>query len=168
MHMASEVKDIYALSERFWAGETSLEEEARLRAFFSSHIYPADLEETATYFRSVANGRTHALPSSFDEEIMDRIAPRKQSASWIRWSFRIAATIIFLIGLVSIARWAFSPSGQLQPAIVHTKPQVDSEVTKAYEQTRSALLLLSSKMNRATATTAHFIEYEPQKDSITQ
>ena len=64
-------KYIEQLLERYWAAETSLEEESILRTFFSQKDIPADMEHLRPLFTDDAVGQT--LDDDFDARILQAI-----------------------------------------------------------------------------------------------
>ena len=64
-------KYIEQLLERYWAAETSLEEESILRTFFSQKDIPAEMEHLRPLFIDEAVGET--LDDDFDARIMQAI-----------------------------------------------------------------------------------------------
>ena len=64
-------KYIEQLLERYWAAETSLEEESILRTFFSQKEIPAEMEHLRPLFTDSAVGQT--LDDDFDARIMKAI-----------------------------------------------------------------------------------------------
>ena len=64
-------KYIEQLLERYWAAETSLEEESILRTFFSQKELPAKMEHLRPLFTDEAVGET--LDENFDARILQAI-----------------------------------------------------------------------------------------------
>lgn len=64
-------KYIEQLLERYWAAETSLEEESILRTFFSQKDIPAEMEHLRPLFTDEAVGET--LDDDFDARILAMI-----------------------------------------------------------------------------------------------
>ena len=64
-------KYIEQLLERYWAAETSFEEESILRTFFSQMNIPAEMEHLRPLFTDNAVGQT--LGDDFDARIMKAI-----------------------------------------------------------------------------------------------
>lgn len=67
-------KYIEQLLERYWAAETTLEEEGILRTFFSQKDIPAELEPYRTLFTyEMAESESHHLGEDFDARILAMI-----------------------------------------------------------------------------------------------
>ena len=73
-------KYIEQLLERYWAAETTLEEEGILRAFFSQKDIPAELEQYRDLFvYETKEAETHLLGDHFDERILAMIEEKPQT-----------------------------------------------------------------------------------------
>lgn len=73
-------KYIEQLLERYWAAETTLEEEGILRAFFSQREIPAELEQYRSLFSyEVAEADTHVLGEEFDARILAMMEEEPQT-----------------------------------------------------------------------------------------
>lgn len=98
-------KYIEQLLERYWAAETSLEEEDILRAFFSQKEIPAELEQYRTLFVYEATEKeSQMLGDDFDERILAMIeeVPHAVKAREIPFKVRLmplfkAAAIVAII-----------------------------------------------------------------------
>lgn len=98
---------IHQLIERFLQGETTLEEEQQLYAFFAQETIPSDLQAYAPFFRDLAT-----MPQSHD---VDAIAPTPTIAApeapaqkslftrYRRW-IAVAAAVLLL---VMVGRWGY-------------------------------------------------------------
>jgi len=73
-------KYIEQLLERYWAAETTLEEEGILRAFFSQKDIPAELEQYRALFTYEAEEvSAHHLGDDFDARILAMIEEESQT-----------------------------------------------------------------------------------------
>jgi hypothetical protein len=98
-------KYIEQLLERYWAAETSLEEEDILRAFFSQKEIPAELEQyRALFVYEVTEKESQMLGDDFDERIlaMTEEEPHAVKAREIPFKVRLmplfkAAAIVAII-----------------------------------------------------------------------
>ena len=66
-------KYIEQLIERYWAAETSVEEERILRDFFSQSDIPSHLRAEAEFFRAMDEESRMKLDDAFDERILSRV-----------------------------------------------------------------------------------------------
>ena len=98
-------KYIEQLLERYWAAETSLEEEGILRAFFSQKDIPAELEQYRDLFvYEMTEKESQMLGDDFDERILAMIEeqPRTVKAREIPFKKRLmplfkAAAVVAII-----------------------------------------------------------------------
>lgn len=73
-------KYIEQLLERYWAAETTLEEEGILRAFFSQKEIPAELEQyRALFIYEAEQTESHILGDDFDARILAMIEEEPQA-----------------------------------------------------------------------------------------
>ena len=107
-------KYINQLLERYWQCETTLQEEAILRAFFSQDDVPAELQQYKALF-TIQQDREPALGDDFDARILAMVGQQepKQKARVVSFThrlmplFRAAAVvaIILTIGNAAQAPW---------------------------------------------------------------
>lgn len=74
-------KYIEQLLERYWAAETTLEEEGILRAFFSQKDIPAELEQYRALFTFEAEETGARLGGDFDARILAMIEEEEPQAT---------------------------------------------------------------------------------------
>ena len=108
-------KYIEQLLERYWQGETTLQEEAILRAFFSQDDVPASLMKYKSLFDCGLQEET--LGDDFDARILDSIGEdeKEPKAKVVSWSsrlmplFKAAAVVAILltIGNAAQAPWNY-------------------------------------------------------------
>ena len=107
-------KYINQLLERYWQCETTLQEEAILRAFFSQDDVPAELQQYKALF-TIQQDNEQALGDDFDARILAMVGQQepKQKARVVSFThrlmplFRAAAVvaIILTIGNAAQAPW---------------------------------------------------------------
>ncbi|MEQ1744973.1 MAG: hypothetical protein ABMA02_06090 [Saprospiraceae bacterium] len=107
--------DIRSLLNRYWEGETTLEEERRLKAFFSNENIPEDLQRDAALFRALRAEQASRMP--------DKI--RVVRPGWRFWRYRAAAAAVVLLLVAGF--WI----GQKQPdpVITQNKPVEKTALT---------------------------------------
>ncbi|GAB3909806.1 hypothetical protein GCM10028803_48160 [Larkinella knui] len=91
-------QDIEKLLEKYYAGESTLEEEKQLRDFFRGASVPAHLEKQAGPFRYYAETRKEQPSLAFNQRLSDRLGSEGRVRSLITWSLRIAASLTLLAG----------------------------------------------------------------------
>lgn len=117
---------INQLLERYWSGETSLEEEKILRTFFSQEDVPAELLRYKDLFAYQATRENEeTLGEDFDRKLLSLIeGDRKPKARGIaltrrlRPLFRSAAIIAIFLTLGNAAQVSLNPDTPAQPTEV--------------------------------------------------
>ncbi|WP_109700170.1 hypothetical protein [Chitinophaga deserti] len=141
-----EYNDIRALLGKYWACESTEEEEEALRVFYAGHegALPADLQEAAPLFRYFHDcSDVPEMPELFT----DRPAPWDEPPAivrpiWQNW-MKYAAAVLVAGGLLySADSFRDKQSDELAFRDTYSDPKL------AYEQTQRALQLLSKNLNR--------------------
>lgn len=136
------------LLNKYWACETSLEEEQQLHEYFRINTVPAHLKETAALFHYFDENKNKSVnDASFDEKVMAKVntsVPKKSKVVQMVYnSMRIAAGV----AVVMVATWF------IRTEIRKTTPQamVDTydDPKLAFEETKKALLMISKSFGRA-------------------
>lgn len=143
------MKKINELLEKYYNGETSLDEESELKEFFNSNDIPADLSIHKAQFEFYeSEGKKDELNSGFDEKIVNEILSRKvfrfsdyYNATWFRVA-GIAAGFLLIFGLSFILYFS-NPVGKDNQITLSAEDQF------AYEQTIEALTKASKYINKA-------------------
>ncbi|GMT46255.1 MAG: hypothetical protein IEMM0006_2087 [bacterium] len=133
--------NVKALLERFYAGETSREEEISLREFFSRPDVPEELQAAKEHFLLLMQWQSESpLDDSFDEKIMHEAAtrskPEKYAISWYALA-GVAASVLLVLAL-----WLGN--------VLDTKsalPGTTNNPALAYTQTRTVLQIVSKNLN---------------------
>src|SRR3954465_1665860 len=102
--MLMESNNIQELLNRYWNAETTLEEEAQLRAYFSNKDLPEQFRETAALFRYFdLNKKKELSDETFNQNVLSKVKESKKGkvVSLLYNSMRIAAGISVLV----IAVW---------------------------------------------------------------
>jgi hypothetical protein len=137
-----------ALIEKYFNGETTLEEEAQLKAYFRNGEVDETLRQYAPLFRYLEQEKAQLLDSDFDQKLTARLqkgATVVGMRPWQRQLLRVAAVGILLAGLFLLF--------QRKPAshtAIHWEKYETQDPELAYEQTKEALRLLSSKLKRGS------------------
>ena len=127
-------KYIEQLLERYWQGETTLQEEAILRAFFSQDDVPASLMKYKSLFDCGLQEET--LGDDFDARILDSIGEdeKEPKANVVSWSsrlmplFKAAAVVAILltIGNAAQAPWNYGWDNPQDEYAKYRQQQVDT------------------------------------------
>jgi len=140
------LQEINRLLEKFFNGETSLEEEKQLRSFFSSREVPPKWQGMAEYFSFLREERTLNLGQpDFDSRLEESLAESRISRlfdlrrPWIYWAAGVAASILILVAVFV----KFDPfSGKISDT--YDNPEV------AYVQAKKILMFVSTQLNKGT------------------
>lgn len=107
-------KDIEQLLERYWQCETSIEEEAALRNFFSKEDVPAHLLRYKNLFVYQQVQQEVGLGEDFDVRILAEVEPTVVKAKRLTLTgrliplFKAAAVIAIILSLGNVAQHSFS------------------------------------------------------------
>lgn len=157
-------KDIEQLLQRYWAGDTSIPEEKMLKAYFAQE--PQYISEQFLPFRSLfvyfeAAATHNTLSENFDEQLLSQLSTsnngtggakirtlttRRGRGRMIRW-IGAAASVLLLIGagLWMLGEKPLSPAPERL-----TLEDLSPQERRAYEQTKLALIYVSTKLNQGT------------------
>ena len=125
-------KYIEQLLERYWEGETTLQEEAILRAFFSQEDVPASLMKYKSLFDCGLQEET--LSDDFDARILEQIGGDEPKAkivtlaSRLKPLFKAAAIVAILltIGNAAQAPWNYGWDNPQDEYAKYRQQQVDT------------------------------------------
>ena len=124
--MESQIEE---LLDKYWAGETSIEEERLLKEHFRKN---PSLTNEGTYFRALSGKQETSAGKRFAHP-----AKSRRKAQW-------SAAAVIVIGIMA-AVLVFQDARKQQQEFVVEDPQ------EAYEVTRKALLMVSSGLNEGKA-----------------
>jgi len=124
-------KYINQLLDRYWQGETTLEEEAILRTFFSQEGIPAELQQYAPLFRyEQSEPATDVLGDDFDERILALIdEPTQVKARVITMRqrlmplFKAAAVVAIILTLGNAMQVPFNERNAFDGTSAYEKPR---------------------------------------------
>ena len=146
-----------ALIEKYFEGETSLEEEATLRDYFKDGQVAEELKQYQPLFQHFASERMQTVSSDFDAVLFQKMEAGTHEKvvrmrTWPRQIMRLAA-----VGAVLVAAMIFLQKSNYmqaqQAAVDWSKYEVKDEKV-AYDETVKALKLLSSKLNKGSKKAA--------------
>ena len=132
--MNNRIEDI---KERYWRGETTIDEERRLKQYMSSHNEEDEI--TSTFFKYVDGERSKTMARQMKK-------PQRKIV-FFRSLMAIAATLLFVIA----AYFAMPSFTQKSNHIVVTDTQMALEIT------REALSLIGGKMEKGEEAVKHSI-----------
>jgi len=131
---------IIKIREKYWAGETSLDEEKKLRQYYNEHS-----EEDA--IRAIFNYADRRRMITYDGKVAIPV-PSKSVFSLRRW-MGIAASLIVLVAAV----WIFNSQSSQSNEIVIEDPKV------ALQLTQEAFAFLNGKIDDSSSSVKHGISH---------
>lgn len=146
-----EYNEIRTLLNRYWEGETSLEDEDLLRSFFAEnqHNLPADLQEAAPlfgYFAAEISRDLPALPETDTPQPIVVSMPRP----WQHW-MKYAAVLLMAAGLTYSVQQFKAKQDKDKTTLAFNQEDTFNDPDKAYAATKKALELLAKNLNKGTA-----------------
>ena len=144
-------KKIEQLLEKYWACETSLEEEKALRDFFHQSDVPQHLKESASLFQYFEQQRQQIITDvSFDGQLKRKLEPATAKVrSLLYSSLRIAAGISVVLASFWLVRTQIRDSQPQELTDTYDDPK------KAFEETKKALQLISKNFSKGQKATAN-------------
>ena len=132
--MVLDNKNIEKLLEKYDNGETSLQEEQQLRAYFSQENVAPQLESYKAMFQYFANTKQE----TFTKDVPLQTKKRSYIYQWIS----VAAVIVIMFGIFM----------QFNGNNGRTLDDLSEEELQAYNHTKEALGLVSTKLNEGTTS----------------
>jgi hypothetical protein len=145
-----EIKEVKQLLQRYFNGESTIEEERKLEAYFQSGKIAPELEEYAGFFGGISALAKGAVDNSIENEVMDYILENEaEEKSKYRRMWKtvtgIAASIIIVVGGLLLYQ-----GQQSNYEDTFDNPEV------AYAVAENALEYMSAKYNQGTAGLSNF------------
>ena len=137
---------INSLLNKYWACETTLDEERELREYFEEGEFPEQLKETAHLFRYFSENRSNAISDvSFDRQVINRISVGKQGKirRLLYNTMRIAAGVAVLVVATFLVRNEIRNNNPEAVADTYSDPKI------AFEETKKALMMISKSFGTA-------------------
>jgi hypothetical protein len=158
-------KKAEALLKKYWEGNSSQKEELELKSFFSTK--DGSSHKDAAFFNYLNTKKEDTpLDEGFDHNILESIQRNTSSTGRVNlkyWS--IAASLALLLTAGIIFKYANTQKGRV-PQVVVVDTYEDPQ--KAFEETKKALLFLSSKLNQSSEYAAQLSKFEQSQEIIKQ
>jgi hypothetical protein len=161
--MPMDSRKIEELLTKYWACETSLEEEKLLRQYFEGGNIPAQFKETATLFQYFAESKKKSIEElSFDGAKFAEPPLKKDGKvrSLIYNSMRIAAGIAVLMIAIWFVRSEVRETDSAGLVDTYDNPQV------AFEETKKALMIISKGIGKAEEETKKINLFNEAQEEI--
>lgn len=143
------MKRIEELLEKYYAGETSIEEERMLRRFFAGPDVPEHLSAESALFRYFEREGRSALPGNLQERLEGMIEPRElvkpSRVIGLKhyWIGAAAAVILILVGI-------FVDMQIRKNTSLVVRKDTYEDPYMAYAEAKRVLYLVSEKLNEGT------------------
>jgi hypothetical protein len=148
------IKDIRELLDRFYLGETTLEEERRLQEYFSSAKIPEEFIPDRDLFNSLNSGSEAIhVPAGLDQKILSGIDREERKLTRTRRIsvFSLSGLAAGLLVVIALYTGYFNNGNSARLALQDTyeNPQ------DAYEEAKRTLSYVSAKLNSGTDELQH-------------
>ena len=150
-------KYIEQLLERYWQCETTLEEEAILKAFFNQEEIPAKLMPYKRLFVGEKMLQEAHLDESFNARVLDEVEKdnpvqaRKPSLTRRLMPFyKAAASVAIILTLGNAAQNSFRQQGTENDYNYENYQDSYNDPEMAYDQISNALQMVSQSLNEAS------------------
>lgn len=145
--------------QRFWNGESSLEDERNIKDYFAFNEVPDDLKGEAAYFLNLKSFNQSAfLDDDFETEMLlmlkEKKTPKGLLVLFNSPFFRVAAAAVLIIGIVFFT-WNLSDEPAIAEHTESTPISIDNitliqdqlEDNSSYRKTKNTFMLIGDKMN---------------------
>ncbi|MBT8186561.1 MAG: hypothetical protein HKP38_00545 [Croceitalea sp.] len=143
------VKKIEKLLEKYFEATTTVEDEKRLRAYFTQEDVAAHLAQYKPMFNYFSNAKEETFTKL--ETLSEPVKPR------IRYIYRwvsVAAAVVLAFGVY------FGNEYRIQKEVERAQAEY------AYQETKKALNLLAENFGRGTEKVAYLNEFEVAKQKV--
>jgi hypothetical protein len=142
-----EYKNIKDLIEKYWAGETDLQEESTLKTYFSSaDVHPSltQYKPLFSYFQE-AKEEVHldSIEAAVMEQIQHKAVPTEAKVISIGRILKVAAAVLVLMGATTFF-YKQIMTNESERIVVYDE---ESEKLEAYLELKAALALVSNKID---------------------
>ncbi len=151
-------KHIEELLEKYFEGQSSLEEEADLHDFFQRPQVPARLRRYQSLFRYFEDAAQAGPSAGFEERLWAELAAREPARRRRLWPLLTRAAAIILA--IAAAWWLFidTPAPAAEPQAIDWSKYEPATAEEAYRITRLALLRTSTELNRGAGMAAKEVD----------
>ena len=157
-------KHIKKLVEKYWEGKTNPEEEATLKTWYATNADGSD-PEAEQYFSMLGNFNKIKSNPNISLELPENPTVRRIKSPWnnnLRYLRNVAAVLMVVVGLGLI--WKIQSVNEKVVDEVYTQ----EEIQQSYEEAKSALLLIASKLNKGKDTVSALDKFSETKQRISE
>lgn len=144
-----ELNQIKQLLEKYYDGQTSLDEEQLLKDFFRYRPVPTELEtDKALFLHLTSESKTLPINSTLEQKLetwIDQQEPKGKMVSLTSWRFRIAGVAAMLAIVFTCYFTVFRPKNDtVAMKDTYKNPEV------AYAEAKRTMLYISQQLNKGT------------------
>jgi hypothetical protein len=161
------MKNMDKLIRKYWNATSEVDEEQKLKDHFSENEKHQIEDE---YFAYLEHKKKEKLNNpDFEKEILHQIKGnqgiKRSLFQKLNWQIAAALVLLLSIGALLINRQMNSSdtrttTNQIVVEDTFEDPQL------AYEETKKALLLISSKLNKGNAYTTEFVKFNQSQENL--
>ena len=148
-------KNINHLLEKYWEGETSLQEEETLRQYFNNGSVAPEFRQFAPLFQYLKEEQDVLISDDFEKRLLEQLenepVAKVRKLNWMRVIRSVAAVGIVLLGAFFIyqnTKPVEKPRGA--KIIILDDFENESEKQEAIATAKAALSLISKKMRKGS------------------
>lgn len=146
--------------DRFYQGETSMEEEKLLQDYFASPSIPEELMPDRDLFRALGTaGESVPVPEDLNQKILDVIDQQEKKVVRTRRIsvFSLSGLAAGLLVVIALYVGYFNDNGSARLA-ANQLTDTYEDPQKAYEEARKTLAYVSAKLNTGTSELEHVVK----------
>jgi len=145
--MPMDSSKLQQLLQKYWDGNTTLEEEQLLRDYFQSAAVPDELRDVASMFQYFNQAKKNSLNDiTFDRTLIDKVTTKPKSGrvrNLVFNSMRIAAGVVVVMAATWFIKKEIRQSTPQEVVDTYDDPKL------AFEETKKALLMISKSFGTA-------------------
>jgi len=156
------IKEIEALLEKYFEGETNLKEEKMLQEFFCSKEVPEHLKQHQPLFGYFQDCRNETLANpAFEQRLEERLQPEQHETPVIRMNSRVSR-LFYVTGIAAGVLLLAGLFFTFQRDVFNSSKSISSENTTAvaYAQAQDALMLISRNFNKGMDKIQYLSEFD--------
>ena len=149
------MEQIKQLLEKYYEGNTSLEEDQLLKDYFRNQQVPSELEaDKELFLYTSSESRKHLMNTQLKQKLVnwiDQQEPIENKRRMVIWQYRLAGVAAMLAIVVTCYLSIFQ--SKTKTALVTTAAKSDTikDTKMAYAEAKRALLFVSQQLNKGTA-----------------
>jgi hypothetical protein len=161
------VENIQLLLEKYFAGESSLDEEKQLKQYFTQTDIVDELKQFKPLFQFLKEEKSIEMARKIE---LPKAVPHLKSRQWF-WKAAAAAIALFVVSVVSFKQLQKHNNASV---LAHKNPNYivldeGDDPQKAFEQAQAALMLVSKKMRKGErAATEGLMKVKSATDEVEQ